>query len=301
MGTVEIAGDQPGNVLLDQQQPGPAVARMLVGAQLRRLREASGVSREDAGYAIRASASKISRMELGQTGFKRRDVTDLLALYGVTDEAECATLLALATQANTTGWWRAYGEAVPTWFEHYLSLEQAAATIRSYEVQFIPGLLQTQDYARAVMRLGPGAGPGPLLERRVSLRMSRQQLLRRPSPPQLWVVIDEAALRRPIGGPATMRAQIRHLLEVAALPRITVQILPFSAGGHAATGGPITLLRFPQQDLSDVVYLEQLASAVYPGKPAEIQHYWNVLNQVATHAEPPAATTGILRGILEQT
>jgi Domain of unknown function (DUF5753) len=115
------------------------------------------------------------------------------------------------------------------------------------------------------------------------------------------MVIDEAALRRPIGGPATMRAQIRHLLEVAALPGITVQVLPFSAGGHAATGGPITLLRFPQQDLSDVVYLEQLASAVYPGKPAEIQHYWNVLNQVATDAEPPAATTGILRRILEET
>jgi transcriptional regulator with XRE-family HTH domain len=288
-------------IRLDQQQAGPAVARMLVGAQLRRLREASGVSREDAGYAIRASASKISRVELGQTGFKRRDVTDLLALYGVADEAECATLLALAAQANTTGWWRAYGEAVPTWFEHYLSLEQAADIIRSYEVQFIPGLLQTEDYARAVMCLGPDAGPESQLERRVSLRMNRQRLLRRPGPPRLWMVIDEAALRRPIGGPATMRAQIRHLLEVAALPGITVQVLPFSAGGHAATGGPITLLRFPQQELSDVVYLEQLASAVYPGKPAEIQHYWNVLNQVATDAEPPAATTGILRRILEQT
>ena len=294
------AGAQDDHVL-DYIHAGPTVARMLVGAQLRRLREAAGVTRGEAGYAIRASASKISRLELGRTSFKERDVTDLFALYGVRDEAERATLTALARQANIPGWWRAYGDVVPSWFEPYLGLEDAASIIRTYNVQFIPSLLQTADYARAALRLGCHGAPDAEIERRVSLRMRRQQLLRRARPPHLWAVIDEAALRRPIGGLATMRAQIQHLIETAKSSCVTVQVLPFSAGGHAAAGGPITLLRFPESELPDVVYLEQLTSAVYPGKPADIQHYWNVLNRLVIEAEPCTQTIKILHQILGQT
>jgi len=274
---------------------------MLVGAQLRRLREARGTTREDAGEAIRASDSKISRLELGRVGFKPRDVADLLTLYGVTDDAERATLLTLAGHANAPGWWHARSDVLPAWFEPYIRLEQAASVIPNHQVQFIPGLLQTEDYARAVIRLGHQDAPTGDVERRVALRMRRQQIIHRPDGPKLWAVIDEAALRRTIDSSATMRTQLRHLIEIAKLPHVTVQVLPFSAGGHAAAGGPITILRFPQGQLPDVVYLEQLTSALYPDKPTDIERYREVMNRLTVKVEPPTATTTILHRILEET
>src|SRR5918997_2929052 len=167
---------------------GPTVLRILLGAQLRRLRESSGVTREGAGWEIRASESKISRMELGRVGFKERDVADLLTLYGVTVPEEREALLKLARDANSPGWWHRYTDVLPTWFQAYLGLEAAASLIRTYEVQFVPGLLQTRDYARAVVLLGHGRAAAGEIERRVELRMQRQHLLRRENPPQLWVV-----------------------------------------------------------------------------------------------------------------
>src|ERR1700758_4128508 len=181
------------------------------------LREVKGITREEAGYAIRASGSKISRMELGRVSFKERDVTDLLKLYGV-DEEETATLVALAIQANSPGWWHKYGDVLPDWFQVYVGLEEAASLIRLYEVQFVPGLLQTADYARAVIKLGlPSASPEEV-ERRVGLRMARQEVLTKAGGPRLWAVVDEAALRRPIGGGEVMRAQLVRLTEVAREP-----------------------------------------------------------------------------------
>jgi transcriptional regulator with XRE-family HTH domain len=275
---------------------GPTVSRLLLGARLRRAREAHGIPREEAGKCIRASQSKISRLECGRTGFKPRDVADLLTLYQVTDDAERVTLLELARQANTPGWWQPYGELIPTWFETFLGLEQAASLIRSYEVQFVPGLLQTPEYARAVITAGDEDIPDSCIERRVELRILRQRILRQSNPPQLWAVIDEAALRRPIGGPATMRAQLQHLIEVAALPHVTVQVIPFHVGGHAA-GGPIAILRFAEPELPDVVFLEQLISAIYPTKQDDIDHYNQVMGRLGFAAEPPATTTAILRRI----
>src|SRR6201984_1293107 len=204
---------------------------MLLGAQLRRLREAASVTRDDAGYHIRASGSKISRMELGRVSFKERDVTDLLKLYGV-DEDETATLVALAIQATSPGWWHKYGDVLPDWFQVYVGLEEAASLIRLYEVQFVPGLLQTADYARAVVRLGQPGASAEEVERRVSLRIARQELLTKPGAPRLWAVVDEAALRRPIGGMEVMRAQLERLTEVAGEANITLQVVPFRSGGH---------------------------------------------------------------------
>jgi transcriptional regulator with XRE-family HTH domain len=281
----------------DCPQGGPAVARMLVGAQLRRLREACDVTAKDAGEAIRGSSSKISRMECGRTSFKLRDVADLLSLYGVDDDDERAPLLTLAEEANAPGWWHAFGDVVPRWFEDYLRLEQAASVIRNFETQFIPGLLQTEEYARAVIRLGYDAAPADGVERRVSLRMKRQQLLRRPDPPHVWAVIDEAALRRPMGGAATMRAQLAHLAEISELPNVTVQIMPFSAGGHAAAGGPITILRFAEDSIRDVVFLEQLNSAVYVDRAADIDRYLHVMNRLAIEAAPVTAAAKIIHQI----
>jgi hypothetical protein len=174
------ARDDQADRTLGYEQPGPMAVRMLLGARLRKLRESAMVSREEAGYAIRGSESKISRMELGRTGFKLRDVSDLLDLYRVSED-ERATLLAMAGHAHTPGWWHAYSEVIPAWFAPYLGLEQAAEIIRTYEVQFIPGLLQTLDYARAVLWIGAGETGELDTDQQVSVRIRRQQILRRPA------------------------------------------------------------------------------------------------------------------------
>ncbi|MEH1028164.1 helix-turn-helix domain-containing protein [Micromonospora profundi] len=278
---------------------GPTVLRMLLGAQLRRLREASGVTREGAGWEIRSSESKISRMELGRVGFKERDVADLLTLYGVTDGQEREALLKLARDANSPGWWHRYGDVLPSWFQSYLGLEAAAALIRSYEVQFVPGLLQSPEYARAVVLLGHSAADVAEIDRRVALRMQRQEILRRDRPPQLWVVVDEAALRRPIGGVEVMRGQIEALIEATRSPHIRLQIIPFAAGGHAAAGGAFTILRFGDQELPDIVYIEQLTSALYLDKRDDLEYYAVAMERLCVEAEPPERTPEILARLLK--
>ncbi|NGM15914.1 helix-turn-helix transcriptional regulator [Verrucosispora sp. WMMA2044] len=277
---------------------GPTVLRMLLGAQLRRLRESRGVSRESAGWEIRSSESKISRMELGRVGFKERDVADLLTLYGVTAEQERAALLKLARDANNPGWWHRYGDVLPSWFQSYLGLEAAAALIRSYEVQFVPGLLQTREYARAVVLLGHSTAGPEEIDRRVDLRMRRQELLARPRPPRLWAVVDEAALRRPIGGPQVMRGQLEALLAATRTPNVRLQVIPFAAGGHAAAGGAFTILRFGDQDLPDIVYIEQLTSAIYLDKREDLDFYAVAMERLCVEAEPPERTPEILERMI---
>jgi hypothetical protein len=279
---------------------GPTVLRMLLGAQLRRLREASGVTREGAGWEIRSSESKISRMELGRVGFKERDVADLLSLYGVTDATEREALLKLARDANSPGWWHRYGDVLPSWFQSYLGLEAAAALIRSYEVQFVPGLLQTPEYARAVVLLGHRGAGADEIDRRVSLRMQRQELLRRPRPPQLWAVVDEAALRRPIGGPQVMHDQLTALIEATRASHVRLQIIPFDAGGHAAAGGAFTILRFGDQDLPDIVYIEQLTSAIYLDKREDLDYYAAAMERLCVEAEPPERTPELLTRLRDE-
>lgn len=282
-------------------EAGPTVRRMLLGTQLRRLREARGLSREQAGWQIRASESKISRMELGRVSFKERDVADLLTLYGIVDGADRAALLTLAKQANSPGWWHAYGDLLPSWFQSFPGLESAASIIRTYEVQFIPGLLQTADYARAVIRLGYDRADATELDRRVQLRLKRQEVLSRPDAPRVWAVVDEAALRRAIGGPAVMRAQLQHLITACECPNIQVQIVPFDVGGHAGAGGAFTILRFAEPDLPDVVYIEQLASALYLDKRDDVDHYAAAMERLCVQALPPAATPKLLRELLDDT
>ena len=277
---------------------GAAAARRRLGARLRRLREEAGISRQGAALAIGSSESKISRMELGRTMTKARDVSDLLTVYGVNDEAERESMLALSRHGCAPGWWQAYGDAVPVWMRPYLGLEQSATLIRSYDVQFVSGLLQTRDYARTVFSLSSGP-PGERAERRLAVRMRRQEILHRADPPHLWAVIDEATLRRPVGGAAVMRAQIEHLLEISRLPHVNIQVLRFRAGGHVH-GGPVILLRFAPDLLPDVVYLEQLTSAVYPSSPSDLAYYWDMLNQLATEADPPIASTMILNRIRKE-
>ncbi|WP_344452367.1 helix-turn-helix transcriptional regulator [Actinocorallia aurantiaca] len=270
---------------------------MMLGAQLRRLREEQGISAEKAGYTIRASHSKISRMELGRVGFKERDVADLLTLYGVTDEDERAPILDLVSKANEPGWWYNYNDLLPGWFEVYMGLEGAASIIRTYELQFIPGLLQTEDYARALIPLGFPEISDEELERRVQLRMRRQRRLLS-GDLRVWAVVDENALRRPIGGKSVMRAQVEHLIDLSGRRNVTIQVLPFNAGGHAAVSGAFSLLRFPEATLPDIVYLEQLTSALYLDKPADIDRYLQVMNRLALEAAQPGDSREMLSRVL---
>src|SRR5580698_5987797 len=207
MNMIQPGSVPPVDIGTAQPRGGPTVLRMLLGIQLRRLREAAGLTPDQAGYEIRASRSKISRVEHGRVGFKERDVSDLLSLYGVTDAAERDRMLALARQANDQGWWAKYDDIMPDWFESYVGLEAAASLIRTFALQFVPGLFQTEDYARGVTMLGHRSAPAHEIEHRVSLRMHRQDLLARDDSPRIWAVIDESALRRPLGGSDVMRAQ----------------------------------------------------------------------------------------------
>jgi transcriptional regulator with XRE-family HTH domain len=286
--------------LAAQSGGGPTALRITLGTQLRRLREARGITREDAGYAIRASHAKISRMELGRVGFKERDLIDLLAMYGVPAGPEQHAFLDLARQANTPGWWHKFGDVVPPWFETYVGLEQACAVIRAYEAQFVPGLLQTEEVARAVIRLGHPEGAPAEVDRRVDLRMRRQRVLTGPDAPSMWAVLDEGALRRPIGGRQVQRAQLRHLREMAELPNVTLQVILTSSGGHAGAGGPFTILRFSEPDLPDIVYLEQLTSALYLEKRGDVDHYLAVMDRLCVQAAQPQETLAILERLADE-
>jgi transcriptional regulator with XRE-family HTH domain len=278
---------------------GPTVLRLLLGSQLRQLREEKGVSRDDAGYAIRASGSKISRMELGRVGFKLRDVEDLLSLYGVTDDAARSALLSLARQANARGWWHKFGDVLPEWFQVYVGLEAAASLIRTYEVQFVPGLLQTEEYVRALAAGTYGISRAEV-DRRVNVRMTRQQLLTRPNPPRLWAVIDEGALRRTMGGREVMRGQLERLIDAAKMPNVILQVLPFSAGFHSAEAGAFTILRFPDPELSDIAYSEQLTSALYLDKPDDVERYLQAMERLCIESNTPDSSVELLSRILQE-
>ena len=276
---------------------GPTVLRIALGSQLRRLREAHGITCEAAGQVIRASASKISRVEHGRVSMKQRDLADLLTLYGVTGEAARADVLRLAREAARPGWWHQYGEILPGWFEFYVGLESAASRIRTYEMQFVPGLLQTPEYARAVIRGGHPAAPADEIARRVSLRMKRQQILSRPGGPKLWAVMDETALRRRLGGPGVMEAQLDRLIELAAEPNVALHVVTLQSGYHAAAAGSFSILRFAAPELPDVVYLEQLTSALYLDKRRDVDHYSAVMDQLCVQAGRRMPTVEVLARI----
>ncbi|MPZ80193.1 MAG: helix-turn-helix domain-containing protein [Actinophytocola sp.] len=264
----------------------PTARRIVLGAQLRRLREAADISRADAGYAIRGSDSKISRMELGRVGFKERDVADLLTMYGVEDENERAFYLDLVSKSNERGWWHRYNDLMPDWFSNFVGLEESASLIQNYELLFVPGLLQTEEYIRAVASHGQPARIDDETERRVNLRVQRQRVLFRQGAPRMWAVIDESVLHRPLGGIATLRRQIEHLLEVTKQPNVTLQVVPYSLSGYSAEGS-FSMLRFAEPTLPDVVYIEHLNGALYLDRPNEIEVYGRVIDRLAVDAETP--------------
>jgi hypothetical protein len=216
------------------------------------------------------------------------------------DQQARSAVLDLVATANEPGWWHRFNDVLPTWFQAYVGLEEAAARIRTYEVQFVPGLLQTKEYARAVVTAGAAGIGAEEIARRVDLRLERQRILDKPDGPVFWAVIDEAALRRPIGGTEVMRAQLEHLIDLMRQPNITIQIMPFSFGGHSAEGGAFSILRFPDPDLPDVVYVEQLASALYLDKREDVDRYTEVMERLCAVSTTPDETIELLRTISEE-
>jgi transcriptional regulator with XRE-family HTH domain len=274
---------------------GPTALRVLLGLRLRRLREARGISAHDAALTISGSDSKISRIELGRSAVREVDVMDLLGMYGVTDHAERDGLLALARQANQPAWWHDHQDVLPAWFQLYIGLEQSAQCVGSYAAQFVPDLLQTEDYAAALIRLSDRYSDKQASQR-VEILMQRQRRLI--DDLQLWSVIDEAALRRWVGSSQLMRAQLEHLLEMGSRPGVTVQVAPLFTSAACAPPCSFTILHFKADELPDTVYVEQFTSAQYLDKPFEVERYAAVMEQLRSVSTRAEQTTGMIQKIL---
>jgi transcriptional regulator with XRE-family HTH domain len=280
IGPLETSGD------VGDQRGSPTARRIMLGARLRRLREAAEISRAEAGFAIRSSETKISRLELGRVSFKPRDVTDLLTMYGVTDPEKREAFLEMVKRSNEPGWWHRYTDLVADWFQDYLGLEESASRIQTWEQQFVPGLLQSEDYAKAIISHGWSPMAAQSVQRQVGLRIRRQALLGRPAPPKLWAVIDESVLHRPIGGRRVLLDQVEHLIKLTARPNITLQIVPYQFSGYAAEGS-FTALRFAEPELPDVVYIEHLTGALYLDKRSDTELYGRVFDRLTVDAYTP--------------
>jgi transcriptional regulator with XRE-family HTH domain len=278
----------------------PTVLRMILGRQLQTLREKAGLSYQQAAEVIYSSEWTVRRMERAEGGLKPLTVKALLIAYGVTDVREIDTFLALARDASRPGWWHSYSDVLPDWFKVAVGLEESASLIRAYQPQVVPGLLQTEKYVRAITAASFPSDKEQDSERKVALRLARQDLLNRQSPPEYLVVIEETVLRRPIGGADVMRGQIGHLIEMAGRPSVSIQVLPFSAGWHPAMYGMFNIYRFPDDAMPEVVYSEGLTSAYYLNKPDETAKYTEALDRMTAQAATPDQTIIILRQILKE-
>jgi transcriptional regulator with XRE-family HTH domain len=277
----------------------PTVRRRRLALELRRLREAAGLTCEEVAEHLECSASKISRVETGRVSVSPRDVRDMLELYKVPSEQR-EDLVQLARDSRQKGWWHAYSDAMMPQMATYLGLESAASEIRIYEVSLIPGLLQTEEYARAVIRAGMMNSPSEDVERKVALRMARQPAMTRDDPPKIWAVLDEAALRRRVGGAGLMRLELEHLLAQAALPNVAIQVIPFAGGAHPAMGRPFIILVFPERVDTDVVYLEDLTSALYVEDLAEVDRYNVFFNHLRATALSFDDSAALIASVLKE-
>ncbi|MET9433804.1 helix-turn-helix transcriptional regulator [Streptomyces sp. NPDC006551] len=286
---------------MSEPRSAPTVGQVVLGKRLQDLRERAGLKREEAARILRVAPATIRRMETAEVALKIPYVQLLLKAYGITD-SEAEGFIALAEEANLPGWWQRFHDVLPGWFSMYVSLEGAASLIREYEPQFIPGLLQTEGYARAILRGGAvGGGDAEEIERHVALRMERQSLLTRDDAPKFWVIMDETVFRRPVGdGPQVMRDQLDRLLEASELPNVTLQIAEFASGHHPGTYGPFVLFRFAMPELPDMVYSEYLTGAVYLDARPEVSSHLEVMDRMAAQAATAQRTKEILRNLRKE-
>lgn len=282
-----------------ESRSAPTVGQIVLGLRLRDLRESAGCSFADAAYALSVNTTTVRRMEKAEVGLKPPYVEKLLRVYGLSD-AETESFLSLVDEANRPGWWHDFRDVLPSWFSLYVSLEGEARLIRAYEPHCVPGLLQTEDYARALLRTGFPNASDEELDRRVALRMGRQQLLRGPAAPTLWAVLDEQVLRRHVGSAQVMREQIDRLTDLVTAPNITLQIIPFTAGPHPGMFGPFQLFRFEIPEIPDIVYTESLTGAVYLDQRPDTTVYLEVLDRMGAQAAPVQHTESLLGEIRKE-
>jgi transcriptional regulator with XRE-family HTH domain len=279
--------------------PSPTARGRRLRYELRRLREEAGLTHSEVARHLEWSASKVSRIETGQSRVQTGDVRDLLEVYGVTDQAAAEALVQLAREARRRGWWTRYTDVLGS--GTYVGLEVEAATLHTYESMFIPGLLQTEDYARAVIRAGQTRPDPETLERRLAARLARQEILARSDPPEIWAVLDESVVSRPVGGSEVMRGQLRHLIELSSHPNtsLTLQILPFTAGAHPGMNGPFVILGFNSPTDPPMVYLETATDGLYLDEPADIERYTLMFNHLVARALGPEESRTMITGLAE--
>lgn len=274
---------------------GPTVRRRRLASELRRLREAADLTIDEVGDKLECSASKISRIETGHVGVTPRDVRDMLELYAVLGDDREA-LVQLSREARTRGWWHSYSEVFTGAF---VGLEADASSLRAFQALLVPGLLQTEAYARTVIRAMRPDADDAEVDRRVVARLARQRLLTEVSPPEYWTVIDEAVLHRSVGGPEVMAAQLRRLLELAALPHVTIQVVPFGTGAHPGMEGPFLILGFPEQADPDVVYVDSTTSGAYLEMPADVRRYALMFDHLRAAALKPDDSVDLISTFAE--
>ncbi|MDQ0936964.1 helix-turn-helix domain-containing protein [Streptomyces turgidiscabies] len=280
---------------MSERRAAPTVGQVVLGRRLQELREAAGLKREEAARVLRVASATVRRMEMAEVSLKIPYVHVLLTAYGVPED-EVAMFVDLAEEANEPGWWQRFSDVLPDWFSMHVSLEGSARLIRSYEPHFVPGLLQTPEYARAVMEAGTIGHTGPeAVERHVSLRMARQKLLTREHPPHLWVIIDETVLRRPVSiDGKVMRDQLDRLLDASESGHVTIQVAEFRDGPHPGTSAPFELFRFAEPELPDMVYTEYLTGALYLDSRREVASHLEVLDHMTAGAASAQRTKEII-------
>jgi transcriptional regulator with XRE-family HTH domain len=273
---------------------GPTVRRRRLGTELRRLRDSSGYKLEEVAAELGVAPSTLSRIETGKAPTKSAYLSQMLEMYGVNDSFQRQVLVDMAREGHRKGWWAAYDDVLPSGFDTYVGLEAETAAIRSYEISVVPGLLQTADYARAVLRETFPRHTPQQIDRLVDLRMARQRRLDDKPPLELWAILDEAVIRRPVGGPAIMCQQLTHLLAAAERASVTIQVLPFACGAHAAHTGSFSVLEFPDRSDSEVAHVETVAGYIYLEKDRDVRARSEAFDRLRAAALSPGASVELI-------
>jgi len=279
---------------------GPTVRRRRLGTELRKLRESNGYKLEEVAAQLGVASSTLSRIETGKAPTKSSYLNQMLEMYGVTEPAQRQVLVDMAREGHRKGWWAAYDDVLLSGFDIYVGLEAETASVRGYEVSVVPGLLQTQEYARAVLREMFPRHTLDQIERLVELRMERQRRFDDDPPLELWAILDEAVLRRPVGGWAVMREQLEHLLTMVERPGVTLQVLTFECGAHAGHGGPFSVLEFPTRSDSEVVYVESVAGCIYLEKDKDVRARVDAFDRLRAVALAPSASEELIARIAKE-
>jgi transcriptional regulator with XRE-family HTH domain len=279
---------------------GPTVRRRRLGTELRRLREAHSIKLEEVAEKLGVAASTLSRIETGKAPTRSAYLLAMLDMYGVDDPGQRQALIEMAREGHRKGWWAAYDDVLPTGFGVYVGLEAEASSLRSFESMVVHGLLQTEDYARAVMTIVRRKLTGGEIERLVTLRMQRQEALLRADPLELWLILDEAVLRRTMGGPDLMHRQLTHLADASLWPNVTLQVLPFTSGPHPSLNGPFCIIEFPERYDPDVVYTEGVAGNAYLERDRDVRFCAEVFDLLRAAALSPADSTDLISTLASQ-